>query len=117
MPVLVTLKLGGVLSQSELARIARVEQPSMAQLLIRMEHDGVVKRLPDPVDGRSRLVSLTAYPSVQLSDAKAVMDQTCDDALGDLEMEEQKLLLELLLLLKVDTMLNQHVEQSLQANT
>ena len=57
MPVLGSLKGGGALSQAELARIAQVEQPSMAQLLNRMERDGLVERVPDPSDKRSRLIA------------------------------------------------------------
>ncbi len=46
LPVLIALKQGKPLPQAELARIARVEQPSMAQLLNRMERDGLVERVP-----------------------------------------------------------------------
>eukprot|EP01035_Chromulina_nebulosa_P030725 gene30725-40857_t len=59
LPVLVSLKKSKALSQAELARIAQVEQPSMAQLLARMERDGLVERVDDPQDKRSRLISLT----------------------------------------------------------
>ena len=31
----------------------------MAQMLVRMERDGLIRRAPDPADGRSSLVSLT----------------------------------------------------------
>jgi DNA-binding MarR family transcriptional regulator len=109
LPVLVTLKKIGAISQGELARIARVEQPSMAQLLSRMERDQLVQRVLDPADGRSRLISLTALATRQLPKAKQVMDQTCSQALDGLSAEEQKLLHELLL--KVDTNLNRALEQ------
>lgn len=80
LPVLVALKHGQALPQSELARLARVEQPSMAQLLNRMERDGLVQRSPDPADGRSRLVSLTAQARRQLPHARAVMQATTSAA-------------------------------------
>jgi MarR family transcriptional regulator, transcriptional regulator for hemolysin len=80
LPVLVALKHGAALPQSELARWARVEQPTMAQLLNRMERDGLVQRVPDPNDGRSRLISLTAQARKQLPKAKAVMDVTGEQA-------------------------------------
>ncbi len=59
MPVLYLLREGGAMSQKELARHAKVEQPSMAQTLARMERDGLIKRSPDPEDGRRSLISLT----------------------------------------------------------
>lgn len=80
LPVLVALKHGAALPQGELARLARVEQPSMAQLLNRMERDGLVQRVPDPNDGRSKLISLTAQARKQLPKAKAVMDVTGEQA-------------------------------------
>ncbi|WP_297841225.1 MarR family transcriptional regulator [Pseudomonas sp.] len=112
LPVLVTLKKAGVMSQGELARVARVEQPSMAQLLSRMERDELVQRVPDPADGRSRLISLSAQASSQLPKAKRVMDQTCNQALSGLTLQEQTLLLDLLL--KVDANLNHALDQMLQ---
>ncbi|MET4389799.1 MarR family transcriptional regulator for hemolysin [Bradyrhizobium sp. F1.4.3] len=59
LPVFYLLRDGGAMSQRDLARLARIEQPSMAQTLARMERDGLVRRVPDPKDGRSSLVSLT----------------------------------------------------------
>ncbi len=88
LPVLVALKHGVALSQSELARLARVEQPSMAQLLNRMERDGLVQRVPDPNDGRSRLISLTAQARKQLPKAKAVMDATGEKATAGFSQQD-----------------------------
>ncbi|MGH3481936.1 MAG: MarR family winged helix-turn-helix transcriptional regulator [Nocardioidaceae bacterium] len=47
------------LTQSELSRRVRIEQPTMALTLKRMERDGLVERVPDPSDGRRALVMLT----------------------------------------------------------
>ncbi|MFT4120567.1 MarR family winged helix-turn-helix transcriptional regulator [Bradyrhizobium sp.] len=58
-PVFYLLRNGETMSQRDLARLARVEQPSMAQTLARMERDGLIRRVPDPEDGRSSLISLT----------------------------------------------------------
>ena len=46
----------------------------MAQLLARMERDGLVECVPDPDDKRSRLISLSALAMRRLPKAKAVMD-------------------------------------------
>ena len=59
LPVLYALKDGAALTQKQLAALARIEQPTMAQLLARMERDGVIRRSTHPTDGRSSLVSLT----------------------------------------------------------
>lgn len=111
LPVLVTLKNVGALSQVELARIAQVEQPSMAQLLKRMERDGLVQRVPDPTDRRSQLISLTEASSLQLPNAKKAMDAVCDQALAGLTHEDQQHLLDLLL--KIDANLAQALDQLL----
>jgi MarR family transcriptional regulator for hemolysin len=46
-------------TQSELARIIGVEQPTMAATLKRMERDGLITRKPDPNHGRRSRVKLT----------------------------------------------------------
>ena len=81
LPVIVALKNGEKLTQKELARLAGVEQPSMAQLLARMERDGLVRREPAPDDGRSSLVSLTPAAVAQLEPGRDVLRQGNSDAL------------------------------------
>lgn len=46
-------------SQRELCERVRIEQPTMANTLQRMERDGLVRRLPDPGDRRRAVVMLT----------------------------------------------------------
>jgi MarR family transcriptional regulator, transcriptional regulator for hemolysin len=58
-PVFGAIKLHGPLTQKELAGLLFAEQPTVAQLLARMERDGLVVRIPDPNDGRSSLIHLT----------------------------------------------------------
>src|ERR1700742_1273328 len=59
LPVLVALRDGRASTQRDLARFAKVEQPPMAQMLARMERDGLIRRVPDPADGRSNRITLT----------------------------------------------------------
>ncbi|WP_292147986.1 helix-turn-helix domain-containing protein [Mesorhizobium sp.] len=59
LPVLAGLQSGNALTQAELTKLAGVEQSSMAQLLARMDRDGIIRRTPDPHDGRSSLVELS----------------------------------------------------------
>ena len=59
LPVLVALQNGQPGTQRDLARFARIEQPPMAQMLARMERDGLIERTPDPTDGRSSRIVLS----------------------------------------------------------
>jgi DNA-binding MarR family transcriptional regulator len=70
MPVFLALHEGNALPQKELARIAAVEQPTMANTLGRMQRDGLISRMADPHDGRSTLIRLT---SRGLANAEAAM--------------------------------------------
>lgn len=47
------------LTQRELCELVRIEQPTMANTLRRMERDNLVRREPDPTDGRRTRVVLT----------------------------------------------------------
>ena len=49
------------LSQRQLCDKVRIEQPTMASTLQRMERDGLVRREPDPADGRRTRVVLTPH--------------------------------------------------------
>jgi DNA-binding MarR family transcriptional regulator len=60
----------------------------MAQLLARMERDGLVERVADPDDGRSRLISLTPLAAKRLPKAKALMDAHAQDALAGFSADE-----------------------------
>src|SRR5207237_2495909 len=59
LPVLVALRDGRASTQRDLARFAKIEQPPMAQMLARMERDGLIRRAPDPADRRSSRITLT----------------------------------------------------------
>ncbi|ESY72552.1 MarR family transcriptional regulator [Mesorhizobium sp. M1050] len=96
LPVLVALKDGERLSQTELARWAKVEQPTMAQMLARMERDGIVKREPDPRDGRSSLISLTDEALARLPAGRAILRQGNADIMKGLSPEEVDTLVSLL---------------------
>ncbi|MEV7626496.1 MarR family transcriptional regulator [Actinoplanes sp. NPDC089786] len=58
-PVFVLLKTRTEMTQKALADAAGIEQPSMAQLLARMERDGLIAYRPHPTDARSRTIILT----------------------------------------------------------
>ena len=57
--VLQRLWEGDGLTQAELARAVRVEQPTMARTLDRMARDGLIERVPSKADRRAFNVRLT----------------------------------------------------------
>jgi MarR family transcriptional regulator, transcriptional regulator for hemolysin len=96
LPVLVALRDGRASTQRDLARFAKIEQPPMAQMLARMERDGLIHRAPDPADGRSSRVTLTKATEARLPDAIAVLLRGNNEALHGFTDEEASLLVALL---------------------
>lgn len=96
-PVLAALKDGSTHSQTSLARLACVEQPTMASTLSRMERDGLIRREPDPADGRSSLISLTPAALAKLPDVADVLARCGKEALAGFDEAERGLLADLLL--------------------
>lgn len=87
-PVLSVLRGGTARSQKELAERMQVEQPTMAQLLARMERDGLIRREPDPTDGRSSRVLLTEAAKAKLPAAKALLEEGSGQMLAGLTERE-----------------------------
>src|SRR5271170_7682723 len=96
LPVLVALQDGRAGTQRDLARFAKIEQPPMAQMLARMERDGLIQRAPDPADGRSSRITLTQVAEARLPDAVAVLLRGNHEVLRDFTDEEAGLLVALL---------------------
>lgn len=96
LPVLSMLKDGAARSQTELARLAKVEQPTMAQLLARMERDGLIRRDRDPADRRSSLISLTKAALAKLPAGQAVLRQGNVDMTRGLSPDDVATLVSLL---------------------
>ncbi len=95
-PVLVALQNGEASTQRDLARFARIEQPPMAQMLARMERDGLIRRTPDPADGRSSRIALTETALARLPDAIAALLRGNREVLGDFTEAEAAQLIALL---------------------
>lgn len=96
LPVLVALRDGRASTQRDLARFARIEQPPMAQMLARMERDGLIRRVPDRTDGRSSRITLTEMAEARLPDAIAILLRGNQEVLRDFTDEEAGLLVALL---------------------
>ena len=88
LPVLIALQRGQATTQRELARFAKVEQPPMAQMLARMDRDGLIRRTPDPDDRRSSRIALTRTALKNLPEACAALFQGNREALDGFTDEE-----------------------------
>jgi MarR family transcriptional regulator for hemolysin len=86
--VVAALMDGSVRSQKEIAQLAGVKQPTMAEMLARMERDGVVRRTADPEDGRGSLISLTASAKARLPKMRETLMRGESDAVAGLTADE-----------------------------
>lgn len=82
LPILLSLAERDGLTQKELVAIAAVEQPSMVVNLKRMERDGLIKRHPDPKDGRSSIIKLTSLGLEKLTPVRAAITAGNEKALA-----------------------------------
>ncbi|MDB5506923.1 MAG: MarR family transcriptional regulator [Devosia sp.] len=96
MPILLGLADGTPKTQKELAELASIEQPTMAATLTRMERDGLIRRDPDPADGRSALISLLPPAEAGLTDVLAAGREVSDTGLAALAPAEAELYLSFL---------------------
>ena len=68
----------------------------MAQMLARMERDGLIQRMPDPADGRSSRVSMPQAAEARLPSAVAALLRGNREALSGFTDEEAAQLVALL---------------------
>lgn len=109
LPVFFALGDGRALPQKELARLAAIEQPTMAATLTRMERDGLIERRTDPEDGRSSLVSLTAKARQKADLVASAIAEVNAAALAGLSEAERAAYLETLgrIIATLDRMLSE----------
>ena len=96
LPVLVALQNGKASTQRDLARFAKIEQPPMAQMLARMERDGLIERTRDPADGRSSRIVLTQAAQERMPEAATTLVQGNREALTGFTDAEAAQLVDLL---------------------
>lgn len=96
LPVLRALADGKARSQTDLAAAAGVEQPSMAETLVRMVRDGVVERAPNPNDRRGSLVSVTRQARTRFPKAREAIVGAEEAAMAGLSASERETLRDLL---------------------
>ncbi|MCJ2182600.1 MarR family transcriptional regulator [Novosphingobium sp. 1949] len=102
LPVLLALAPRGeepapALTQRDLARIACVEQPTMANTLGRMERDGWITRTAHPGDRRAALVRLTPQACAHVPALEHAASAINARALAGLTMTETVQLRDLML--------------------
>lgn len=95
-PALLALYERDGLTQAELCRLVRIEQPTMANTLNRMQRDGLVRRNPDPADGRRSLVRLSARARDLEQRLIGAADAVNAEATGGLTPTEAATLMDLL---------------------
>lgn len=91
-PVLYYLNMGIANTQSALAELTHVEQPSMAQCLSRLERDGLIERVASAQDKRIRVIQLTDAAKAIIPDITAELGRFNDRMLTDFSPEETNLL-------------------------
>ena len=95
-PILVALQRGSASTQRDLAQFSKVEQPPMAQMLARMERDGLIGRARDPADGRSSQVRLTPAAEERMPQAVAAIFQGNQEAMKGFSQAEAATFIDLL---------------------
>jgi DNA-binding MarR family transcriptional regulator len=88
LPVLEAVRQGKATTQAELARLLRVEQPSMAQTLARLERDQLIRRSPDPQHPRAQRIELTALALQRLPQAREILNEGNTRMLGGFSVDE-----------------------------
>lgn len=88
LPVLEAVRQGKATTQAELARLLRVEQPSMAQTLARLERDLLIRRSPDPQRSRAQRIELTALALQRLPQAREILNEGNTRMLGGFSVDE-----------------------------
>ena len=83
------LQQGGAVRVTDLAHAEGVSQPSMTQLVTRMESDGLVGRQPAADDRRSILVTLTEHGHTVLEQRRARRTALLQQLVAELDADER----------------------------
>ena len=82
----------GPLRLTSLAAKEGISQPSMTQLIKRLERQGLVTRLADPEDGRAALIGITGHGQDVIDDRQRVRRERLTELLATLTPEEENAL-------------------------
>jgi DNA-binding MarR family transcriptional regulator len=89
---LARLEREGPLRLTALAAAEGVTQPSMTQLVQRLERQGLARRVDDPGDGRVTLVAVTDAGRARLAERRRLREARLADLLVTLPAEDQQAL-------------------------
>lgn len=89
LPVIFALCDGQSLSQKALAEYAIIEQPTMANTLMRMEREGLIERRVDLGDRRSHLISLTPVALAKVERVREIIASVNKVAMQNLKEDER----------------------------
>ena len=92
--VLGYLDRDGPLSIGQLAVLESVRPQSMSQTVFELESEGLIKRRPDPSDGRRTQITLTAFGHVALDADRAAREGWLGAEIAEFTPEEQETLRE-----------------------
>jgi DNA-binding MarR family transcriptional regulator len=82
---LASLRFHGARNVGDLAADERVKPPSMTRLVRDMERDGLIRREPDPSDGRAVLIELAPNAAALFDAARAAKIALVADYLAGLD--------------------------------
>jgi DNA-binding MarR family transcriptional regulator len=85
---LATVERHGPLTPSELAEIERIKRPTATRTLRVLGEAGLVERTPDPEDGRSALVTITAAGRARLRRLRGRKNAYLARRMRDLPVED-----------------------------
>ncbi|MCV2882185.1 MarR family winged helix-turn-helix transcriptional regulator [Actibacterium sp. XHP0104] len=92
-PALLALWAKDGQTQRELVQELNIEQATLANTLTRMERDGLIIRQPNPADGRSTIIRLTAKAKALQSPATGAAKEVNAMALAGLSDQEREMFL------------------------
>ena len=90
--VLATIERVGPLTPSELARIERVQRPTISRVTARLGQAGLIERMPDELDGRGARLRLTPEGRRTLLGLRSRKTAYLAERLEWLDPEEQAIL-------------------------
>ena len=74
-------------AQVDIAKRLRIEGPTMTRMLDTLENDGLVERLPDPADRRTKQLRLTSAGEAVLAEIFVIADEMRDRLVGGIPDE------------------------------
>ena len=89
---LATIEHSGPLTPSELARIERVQRPTISRVTARLGQAGLIERMPDELDGRGARLGVTPEGRRTLRALRSRKTAYLAERLERLDPEEQAIL-------------------------